>query len=127
MENNRLLLLEMVQDSWKDSELVVRPKDPKLRLCSYIAFSSFTDNAGLDAQHIWISYRQRNSLVSFNAKTREQRCLLNCAEKLKHGEFSVFCCRSVLMGMAFKLMHGRQAIFSVNNKPLFPDPGSQSQ
>ena len=85
MENNRLLLLERAQDSWEHSELVVRPKDQRLRLCSYIACSSFTDSSGSEVKHIWISYRQRNSLVSFDARTREQRCLLNCADKLKNG------------------------------------------
>ena len=86
MENNRLLVLEQANNTWQHSEVIVQPKDPKLRLCSYVAFTSFTDSTGMEAEHVWISYRQRSVLVSFNAQTREQRAILNCANKLKNGE-----------------------------------------
>ena len=87
MENNRLLVMERPHSTWLHSEVVIKPKDPKLRLCSYIAFTSFTDRSGVQAEHIWVSYRQRGVLVSFNARTREQRCVLNCQDKLRYGMY----------------------------------------
>ena len=92
MENNRLLVLAKYPgENWKDTQLVVKPNDPKIRLCSYIAFTSFTDSSGDVAEHIWITYRQRSVLVSFNAQTRQQRGILNCAEKLKTGMHCIYC------------------------------------
>ncbi len=88
MENNRILIMDKPPgSSWKHSEITIQPKDPRVRLCSHIAFTSFTDSSGVEREHAWVSYRQRSILVSFNAKTREQRGILNCTEKLKTGVF----------------------------------------
>lgn len=87
MDNNRLLVMEQPQNALQYSEVVVKPKNPKLKLCSYIAFTSFVDSSGVEVEHIWLTYKQRSVLVSFNARTREQRCILNCAEKLKSGKW----------------------------------------
>ena len=87
MENNRLLLLQRTaKSSWKHSHLTIDPKEARLRLCSHIAAASFTKESGESARHMWISYRQKSVLVSFDAHTKEQRCILNCADKLKSGE-----------------------------------------
>ena len=102
MENNRLLVLaKSPGENWKDTQLVVKPEDPKIHLCSYIAFTSFTDSSGDVAEHIWITYRQRSVLVSFNAQTQEQRGILNCAKKLKIGTY-VFICWN---GETIKFLH----------------------
>lgn len=85
MENNRLLVMERPHNNWLHSEVIIKPKDPKLRLCSYIAFTSFTDTSGVEAEHIWVSYRQRSVLVSFSARNREQRCVINLVDKLRNG------------------------------------------
>ena len=86
MENNRILLLERGDYGWKKNELVADPKDHKLRLCSYIVHTTFTGRDGLDLSHVWISYRNRSVLVSFDAKSRKQRCILNCADQLRTSE-----------------------------------------
>ena len=87
MENNRVLLLERGTYGWNRKELTADPKDHKLRLCSYIVHTSFTGRNGADLSHIWISYRNRSVLVSFDAKTRKQRCILNCADQLRTSKF----------------------------------------
>lgn len=86
MDNNRVLLLERVEWGWKKLEFESDPKDPKLRLCSFIAHASFTARDGNPANHIWISYRQRSLLVSWDAKERKQRAIINCASSLKTGK-----------------------------------------
>ena len=90
MENNRLLILEKSADSsemWAKSELKVEPGNPKLQLCSYIVHTCFTGRDGRQLSHIWVSYRNRSVLVSFDVKPRSQRCVLNCAETLRSSEF----------------------------------------
>ena len=86
MENNRLLIMDRPHGTWHHGEILVKPNDPKIRLCSHVAFTSFTNSLGAESEHVWVSYRQRTVLVSFEAKSREQRCILNCSEKLRHGE-----------------------------------------
>ena len=83
MENNRVLLLERQQYGWSRKELVADPEDHRLRLCSYIVHTSFTGRDGSELSHVWISYRNRSVLVSFDAKSRKQRCILNCADQLR--------------------------------------------
>ena len=83
MENNRVLLLERQQYGWSRKELVADPEDHRLRLCSYIIHTSFTGRDGSELSHVWISYRNRSVLVSFDTKTRKQRCILNCADQLR--------------------------------------------
>ena len=93
MENNRLLLLQRTsRTGWKHSQLVVNPKEARLKLCSHVVCASFTSESGKKERHIWISYRQKSVLVSFNAYTKEQRCILNCADKLRRGKsnFSLY-------------------------------------
>ena len=90
MENNRLLLLERQRLGWSKQELVADPKDHKLRLCSYIVYTTFTGKDGSEMNHIWISYRNRSVLVSFDAKSRKQRCILNCADQLRTSELIFF-------------------------------------
>ena len=87
MDNNRVLLLERAELGWKKLEFESDPKDPKLRLCSFIAHASFTARDGKPANHIWISYRQRTFLVSWDAKERKQRAIVNCTNKLKTGKY----------------------------------------
>ena len=89
MENNRVLLLERQRLGWNKTELVADQKDHKLRLCSYIVHTTFTGKDGSELSHVWISYRNRSVLVSFDAKSRKQRCILNCADQLRT---SKLCC-----------------------------------
>lgn len=77
MDNNRLLVLEPRRDnSWQYNELAVATHN--LKDCLHIVFTSFTDSSGKQVEHVWMSYNQRSVLVSFNARTREQRYTLNC-------------------------------------------------
>ena len=86
MDDNRILLLEKTGDGWRKLEFLAKPQDPKLKLCSYIAHAHFTGRDGSPCNHIWISYRNRSVLVGWDANTRQQRCILNCADKLKTGQ-----------------------------------------
>ncbi len=87
MENNRLLLLQRTSKTgWKHSQLTIDPKEGRLRLCSHIVCASFTSESGTKERHMWISYRQKSVLVSFDAHTKEQKHILNCADKLKSGK-----------------------------------------
>lgn len=91
MDFNRLLVLE--KDSkklWTHSELQARPGDPRLKLCSYISHTVFTGSDGQECSHIWISYRNRSLLLSFDTHTRKQRLTLNCADHLRHSKL-VLC------------------------------------
>jgi hypothetical protein len=83
MENNQVLLLENQQSGWSSQKLVVDPEDHRPRLCFYIVHTSFTGRDGLEMSHIWISYQNKSLMVSFDAKTKKQRCILNCADKLR--------------------------------------------
>ena len=83
MENNRVLLLERQQSGWSMSELVADPKDHRLQQCFYIIHTSFTGKDGSELSHVWISYKDKSLLVSFDAKARKQRCILNCADQLR--------------------------------------------
>ena len=85
MENSTLLLLEQSHNTWRDSHLRVHSRDPTLRPCSYIAFTSFTDSSGEEAEHVWMAFWQSAELVSFDARTKKQRIVLNCSKK---GEFN---------------------------------------
>ena len=86
MENNRVLLLERQQYGWSRKELVADHEDHKLRLSFYIVHTSFTGTDGSELSHVWISYQNKSMLVSFDAKTRKQRCILNCADQLRTGK-----------------------------------------
>ena len=85
MDNNRVLVLEKDGSGWRQLEFESDPKDPKLRLCSYIVHANFTGKDGTMQNHVWISYRHRSVLVCWDAKTRQQRTVLNCADKLRNG------------------------------------------
>lgn len=96
MDNNRVLLLEKSGSGWTKLEYKSDPKDLKLQLCSYIAHACFTGKDGTTENHIWISYRNRSVLVCWDAKTRQQRCILNCATELRNGEWSCACTTTVV-------------------------------
>ena len=89
LDNNRVLLLEKDGMGWHKLEFQSDPHDSKLRLCSYIAHCCFTSRSGTPQNHVWISYRHRSVLVCWDARNRQQRCILNCAEKLRNGEFII--------------------------------------
>ena len=83
MENNQVLLLEKQQSGWSRTDLVADPEDHRPRLCFYIVHTSFTGIDGSELSHIWISYQNKSLMVSFDVKTRKQRCILNCADQLR--------------------------------------------
>ena len=88
MDNNRVLLLEKSGggSGWKKLEFESNPGDSKLRLCSFVAHANFTGKDGSMQNHVWLSYRHRSVLVCWDARTRRQRCTLNCADKLRTGK-----------------------------------------
>lgn len=96
MENNRLLVVRKQDNTWEHSTLIIRPKDPKLRFCYYIAFANFIDSAGTEVERVWISYRHSCSLVSFDARTREQHSILHCHKRIRNGKLMVEVCSCIM-------------------------------
>lgn len=87
LENSQLCLLEQDGAMWKSQEIKVNTGDPRLRVCSHIALASFKDKKGVLQNHLWISYRSRGVLVSWDALSRQQRKVINCNnyQQLKNG------------------------------------------
>ena len=88
MKDNRLWVMknEKASGNWLPSELTITPNDPNLKVTSFIAFTSFTDSTGEEAEHIWASYHRTNALVSFNARSKMQRVVFRCDTKLNAGK-----------------------------------------
>ncbi len=86
MENNRLLVMDKYHGTWHHNEIEIKLKDPKIRLCSQVAFTRFINDQRVECEHVWVSYEQQSVLVSLDARKREQRCILNCADMLKESE-----------------------------------------
>ena len=92
MDDNKLMVLEGGRISWQYSELQIVTHGHNLKDCLHVVFNSFMDKSGKEAEHIWMSYNRRGVMVSFNARTREQRHTLNCDdyEQLKTGELCIW-------------------------------------
>ena len=88
LDNSQLCLLEKDGAGWKSQEIKVKTGDPKLRVCSHIALAQFKDKKGAYQSHLWISFRSRGVLVSWDATLRQQRCVVNCNsfQQLKESE-----------------------------------------
>ena len=85
MDNSQLCLLESDGAlGWKTQEVKVQTGDPKLRLCSHIALANFKNGSkGVEQNHLWISYRSRGVLVSWDANSRQQLAVVNCNNSFK--------------------------------------------
>ena len=92
LDNNRVLLLEKSGGpGWRKLEFESNPGDSRLRLCSFVAHASFTGKDGSMHNHVWLSYRHRSVLVCWDARTRRQKCVLDCAKKLRTGIVQRVC------------------------------------
>ena len=86
MVENRIFVLEPTREGrWKMQEFEPDVKDTNLRVCLYIAHASFRDRHGTMQNHVWHSYRSKTVLVCWDAKTKQQRHVLDCAKALKAG------------------------------------------
>lgn len=83
MDNNTLILLELDSSQWKWS-LHTLEATGYLKYCSHIVCCSFTNEGGKEERHLWVSYRNRGGLISFDTQERKQRCLLSVAQVLKN-------------------------------------------
>ena len=86
MAENRIFVLEPAGEGrWSKQEFEPSVKDTHLRVCSYITHASFRDRKGVMQNHVWHSYRSKTVLVCWDAKTKQQRHVLDCAKALKAG------------------------------------------
>ena len=81
-EKNHIFFLEKELSGWRIGEVIVESlrNEYNLDRSSCIVNNQFTGTCGSEMSHIWIAYHQRSVLVSFDAITREQRCMLDCAQ-----------------------------------------------
>lgn len=91
MMNNNIFILEkeishehyFIEDEgdhctykWKKSEVSINPSRYQMSNPSYIVHTKFIERFGSEGNHIWISYQRQSILVSFDAETRKQRCII---------------------------------------------------
>ena len=86
MEKNKLLIMNKPNKKWCHKEISVDPKNPSLHVLSFIVCAKFINDTKIECDHVWVSYRQRSMLVSFDAKKKKQRCTLDCKELLRKSE-----------------------------------------
>ena len=104
MMNNSIFILEkevshehyFIEDednhctyNWKKSEFSVNPSRYHMTNPSHIVHTKFIGRSGSEESHVWISYQRQSILVSFDAETRKQRCIIElCHLQPEHKIFS---------------------------------------
>ena len=86
MSENRIFVLKPAGGGlWRKQEFEPTVEDSNLRACLYIAHASFSGRNGLMQNHVWHSYRSKAVLVCWDAETKQQRHVLDCAKAFKAG------------------------------------------
>ena len=86
MAENRIFVVQPTHEGrWQIQEFKPSVKDTNLRVCMYIAHASFHDRHEIMQNYVWHSYRSKTVLVCWDAKTKQQRHVLDCAKALKAG------------------------------------------
>ena len=86
--NNQILILKSNHEStWTEHLYTVEPSNPTLTECSHITCISFS-SSGVEVRHVWISYKLKPFLISFDVFTEKQLSVLDCTQVFSTGEFS---------------------------------------
>ena len=84
--NSCLIVLEKTRYGWSKLELSCDPGNSKLKVMSSVVHCGFVDANGRRQNHVWASYWSRTVMVSWDAKTRKQRNVFDCAKMFRTGE-----------------------------------------
>ena len=84
--NSCLVVLDNTRHGWSTQELPCDPGNSKLRLMAFVVHCRFHDSYGRNQNHIWASYWSRAVMVTWDAQTRKQRGVFDCAKMFRAGE-----------------------------------------
>ena len=82
-EKNKLLVMNKPLKKWCHKEIMISQQNRNIHISFFIAYTNFMNDSKRECAHVWASYRHRRLLISFDAKTKDQRKILDCAELLK--------------------------------------------
>ena len=89
VDNNQIVVLEHNHESvWTERMLIIEP-DKTSPTCYHIVYSHFTNSCGEDVKQIWISYKLKPILISFDILNEEHFLSLDCSLLFKDSEFFI--------------------------------------
>lgn len=86
--NNQILILEHSRETtWEERIMTIEAPGLTLATCCHVVYAYFANSSGEDCKQIWISYKNKPILMSFDVMAEKQLVTADCAELFKESEF----------------------------------------